>query len=97
MGIYCGDHRAVQMKRSDYEKYDYILGMDHWNLKNMHRILKEDPQKKIALLLDFTDNPRDIADPWYTGNFDATYSDVAEGCQALLEYILRHDKEKLWK
>ena len=70
--------------------------MDHWNLKNMHRILKEDPQEKVALLLDFSVHPRDIADPWYTGNFDVTYEDVVEGCEALLEHILQQDQEKLY-
>ena len=95
-GIPLGNHRSVQLRRSDYEKYDYILGMDHWNLKNMHRILKEDPQEKVALLLDFSVHPRDIADPWYTGNFDVTYEDVVEGCEALLEHILQQDQEKLY-
>ena len=62
----------------------------------MHRILKEDPQEKVALLLDFSVHPRDIADPWYTGNFDVTYEDVVEGCEALLEHILQQDQEKLY-
>jgi len=76
-----------------YDKYDYILGMDHWNLKNMLRILKSDPEDKVKLLLDYSDDPRDIADPWYTGGFDVTYSDVVEGCEAFLEYL--KDKKKL--
>ena len=88
VGIPCGDHRAVQMKRSDYDKYDYIIGMDGWNRRNMMRILGSDPDGKVSLLLDYTDHPRDIADPWYTGNFDATYEDVKEGCEALLTHIL---------
>jgi protein-tyrosine phosphatase len=96
-GIPVGDHRAVQMTRADYGKYDYLLGMDHWNLKNMHRILKSDPEGKVALLLDFSHSPRDIADPWYTGNFDATYRDVKEGCEALLEHILQQDRDKLYR
>ena len=70
-----------------------ILGMDHWNLKNMLRILKADPEDKVKLLLDYSDTPRDIADPWYTGGFDVTYSDVVEGCEAFLEYL--KDKKKL--
>ena len=86
-GIYCGDHRARQLRREDYDRYDYILGMDQWNLRNMKRMLREDPEHKIGLLLDFTGHPRDIADPWYTGDFDATYEDVREGCEALLEYL----------
>ncbi|MDO4262274.1 MAG: low molecular weight protein-tyrosine-phosphatase, partial [Eubacteriales bacterium] len=91
MGIYCGDHRAVQLRKSDYDKYDYIVGMDGWNRRNMLRILGADPEGKVSLLLDFTDHPRDIADPWYTGNFDATYEDVLEGCEALLAHILKED------
>ena len=86
-------HRAKQLKKEDYDKYDYILGMDHWNLKNMLRILKSDPEDKVKLLLDYSDAPRDIADPWYTGGFDVTYSDVVEGCEAFLEYL--KDKKKL--
>ena len=91
--IDCSEKRAVQIKKSDYDKYDYILGMDHWNLKNMLRILKSDPEDKVKLLLDYSDDPRDIADPWYTGGFDVTYSDVVEGCEAFLEYL--KDKKKL--
>ena len=91
MGIRCGGHRAVQMQRADYERYDYLIGMDTWNIRNMNRIAGEDPQGKIHRLLDFTKNERDIADPWYTGNFDETYEDVAEGCGALLAYIEEHD------
>lgn len=91
VGIYCGDHRAVQMKRSDYARYDYLLGMDTWNIRNMNRIVGSDPDHKIHRLLDFSDHPRDIADPWYTGNFDVTYDDIVEGCEALLAHILEHD------
>ena len=81
--------RAVQLARSDYAKYDYIIGMDSYNIRNMRRMLPEDTGNKIHRLLDFTMNPRDIADPWYTGDFDATYDDVYEGCQALLKEILK--------
>lgn len=95
MGIPCGDHRAVQMRRSDYEKYDYIIGMDGWNRRNMMRILGTDPEGKVSLLLDYTEHPRDIADPWYTGNFDATYEDVKEGCEALLAHILEQEGDRL--
>ena len=66
-GISCKGKRAVQLKKEDYEKYDYLLGIDHWNLKNMLRIGKSDPEKKVKLLLDYSDAPRDISDPWYTG------------------------------
>lgn len=86
-GIPMWDHRARQMTRRDYEKFDYIIGMDRWNLKNMNRIAGGDPQHKIGLLLDYSKHPRDIADPWYTGNFDVTYDDIVEGCEALLEHI----------
>lgn len=80
-------HRAVQLKRADYAKYEYLIGMDSHNLQNMQKICGKDTAHKCYRLLDFTENPRDIADPWYTGNFDATYADIVEGCTALLEKI----------
>ncbi len=80
---------AVQIRRDDYAKYDYLLGMDSANIRNMLRMLGGDPQKKICRLLDFSDRPRDIADPWYTGNFDLTYEDILEGCTALFSHIRR--------
>lgn len=95
MGIWCGDHRAVQMTKADYDKYDYIIGMDGWNRRNMMRILGADPEGKVSLLLDFTERPGDIADPWYTGNFDVTYEDVKEGCEGLLAHILNADAGRL--
>ncbi len=93
MGVPVVPHRAVQMRRSDYEKYDYLIGMDTWNIRNMNRIAGGDPEHKIHKLLEFTNRGGDIADPWYTGNFDETYTDVMEGCQALLEHILKEDME----
>lgn len=81
--------RAVRLTEKDYQKYDYIIGMEQANIRNMIRIMGEDRDKKVFKLLDFSDNPRDIADPWYTGNFDRTYEDVYEGCEGLLEYVLR--------
>lgn len=84
-GIPILPHRAVQMTKKDYDKYDYLIGMDSMNIRNMMRIVSSDPEHKICRLLDFTENPRDIADPWYTGNFDLTYDNVKEGCEALLE------------
>ena len=87
-GICCGNHRARQMTRADYDNFDYLIGMDHNNLRNMMHILKDDPLGKVSLLLDWTEKPRDIVDPWYSGNFDLTYEDVTEGCEALLKKLL---------
>ncbi|MDO4285317.1 MAG: low molecular weight protein-tyrosine-phosphatase [Eubacteriales bacterium] len=87
VGIPCGDHRARQMTRGDYEKFDYLIGMDAANIRNMTRIAGGDPERKICRLLDFTESPRDIADPWYTGNFDETYEDVCEGLDAFLKTL----------
>lgn len=80
-------HRARQMTRQDYASYDLLIGMDEPNLRNMLRITGSDPEHKIKKLLEFSGSSRDIADPWYTGNFDATYTDVLEGCTGLLQYI----------
>lgn len=88
-GVPCTGHRAVQMTRADYEKYDYLIGMDDANIRNMLRIAGADRAGKIYKLLDFTDEPRAIADPWYTGNFDATYADVRKGCEAFYQYLCR--------
>lgn len=78
---------AVQLTRLDYAKYDLFVGMDSANVRNMHRIFGVDPDKKIIKLLDLTGHSRDVADPWYTGDFQATYRDVTEGCAALLEKL----------
>lgn len=86
-GISCSGKRAVQLKKSDYGKYDYLLGMDSWNMRNMMRILRSDPEGKVKRFLDYSDNPRDIADPWYTGNFQVTYEDIVEGCEMFLKYL----------
>ena len=83
-GISCKGKTARQMTRRDYDRFDLIIGMDSWNLRNMNRICGGDPEGKIHLLLDFTDRPGDVADPWYTGNFEATWPDVLLGCQRLL-------------
>lgn len=80
-------HRAVQMTKKDYDHFDYLIGMDSANIRNMNRILGGDPEAKVHKLLDFTERKGDIADPWYTGNFDATYRDVVEGCEGLLRFI----------
>lgn len=84
-------HRAVQITKADYEKYDYLIGMDSMNLRNMQRIFGFDSQHKIHKLLDFTSYPRDVADPWYTENFDITYADINAGCIALFDYISEHN------
>lgn len=93
VGIPCGDHRARQMTRGDYEEYDYLIGMDTWNIRNMNRIVGADPDHKIHKLLEYTNRGGDIADPWYTGNFDETYRDVSEGCEGLLAHILKEDMD----
>ena len=87
VGIPCGDHRARQMTKGDYEKFDLLIGMDGANLRNMRRICGGDAKNKLRLLLQYTGSDRDIADPWYTGNFDATYVDVVSGCTGLLELL----------
>lgn len=86
-GITTAGKCAVQMTRKDYEKYDYLIGMEQRNLTNMLRILGDDPEGKVSRLLDFTEYPRDIADPWYTGDFDTTYDDILEGCHGLLKSL----------
>ncbi len=88
VGISTAGKYAVRMERRDYQEYDYIVGMDRWNYKNMLRISgNKDKDKKISLLLDYTDHPRDVADPWYTGDFEKTYEDIMAGCKGLLEHI----------
>jgi len=86
-GIECGTHKAVRLTKVDYEKYDYLVGMDTANFQNMSRICGKDTLDKISRLLDFTSKKGDIADPWYTGNFNDTYLDVVEGCEGLLASI----------
>ncbi len=86
-GISCEGKRAVLFKKSDYEKYDYLIGMDDANIRNMMRTAGGDPEHKIHKLLEYAGSNRAIADPWYTGNFDVTYADVVEGCTALLEQL----------
>ena len=76
------------MTKKYYAKYDYLIGMDDANIRNMQRIAGQDGEKKIYKLLDFTDKSRAIADPWYTGDFETTYEDVSEGCEALYKHLL---------
>ena len=87
-GIGCAGKTARQMTRRDYEAYDLLIGMDSANLRNMRRICGGDPAGKIRLLLDYTRRPGDVADPWYTGDFAATWRDVDEGCRGLLAAVL---------
>ena len=86
-GIPVVPHRAVQMTKADYDYYDYLIGMDTANIRNMNRIADGDPEGKIYKLLTFAGSGRDVADPWYTGDFDATYRDVMEGLEAFLTFL----------
>ena len=78
---------ARQVTKKDYDEYDYLVIMDEENQWGLNRIIGSDPENKVFKLLGFAGKDRDIADPWYTGNFDDTYDDVVEGCQALLDYL----------
>lgn len=86
-GISCDGKRAVQLKKSDYNKYDYFIVMDSMNLRNTMRIFGSDPEGKVHKLMDFTDRPGDVSDPWYSRRFDVAYNDIYEGCLGLLENI----------
>ncbi|MBP3832350.1 MAG: low molecular weight phosphotyrosine protein phosphatase [Bacteroidaceae bacterium] len=86
-GISCKGKTARQMTRSDYQRFDLLIGMDDWNIRNMTRIAGGDPEGKIHKLLDYTVRKGDVADPWYTGDFDATWRDVTEGCRELLKSL----------
>lgn len=93
VGIPLIPHRARQLTRNDYLYYDYLIGMDTANIRNMTRIAGgSDPQGKIYKLLTFAGKGNDVADPWYTDDFDATYRDVSEGCAAFLEYLKENKK-----
>ena len=86
-GISCDGKTAVVLTKEDYAKYDYILAMETHNVTNIIKIIGKDTDNKVFRLLDFSSNPRDIADPWYTGDFDVTYDDILEGCEAFLNKI----------
>ena len=86
-GIPYRRREATQLARADYGKYDLFVGMDSANIRNMHRIFGADPDQKIVKLLDFA-RGGDVADPWYTGNFEITYSDVCSGCEGLINYLV---------
>ena len=91
-GVPFKKRKAVKLKLEDYNKYNYIIGMDNSNIINIQRIVGEDSDKKIYKLLDFSNNPRDIADPWYTGNFEITFNDIVEGCNGFLKYLKEKEK-----
>lgn len=86
-GISCDGKTARQLTRRDYDEYDMLIGMDSYNIRNMKRMCGGDPEGKIHLLMDFTDRPGEVADPWYTGDFNATYRDCMEGCEGLLRRL----------
>ena len=87
LGLDCAGKRAAVLRKSDYGAYDYLLGMENWNLRAMRTICGGDPAGKIHLLLEDSPNPRDIDDPWYTGDFDAACRDIQEGCRLWLDRI----------
>ena len=86
-GISCDGKRAVQLKAEDYDYYDFLIGMDSMNLRNMERMTGHEKSDKMKLLLEYAGINRDVRDPWYTSRFDETYKDVVMGCQAFLDYL----------
>ena len=91
-GISCAGKTSRQLIRADYGQYDLLIGMDRANIRNMNRICSGDPEGKLHLLMEYTDHPGDVADPWYTGDFETTWRDVLAGCKGLLQAI---KKERL--
>lgn len=87
-GISCEGKRAVQMTKEDYQYYDYIIAMDRYNLNNIKRFAGNDDKNKISLMMDYTNRRGDVADPWYTGDFETTWNDICEGCRGFLDKIL---------
>lgn len=92
MGIPNHRRQARQLTRQDYDRFDYLLCMDEWNIRNSMRILRKDPEHKVHMLLEYAGQHREIADPWYTGNFDETYDDLMVGCKAFLTYLKENQK-----
>lgn len=100
-GIFCAGKTARHMEKADYREFDYLIGMDQANIRNMMRIVGGDPEQKIYKMLEFAgdgwkelkagkrnmDKVLDVADPWYTGNFDDTWRDVSAGCEGLLKFL----------
>lgn len=87
-GISCSGKTSRQMTKDDYHYYDYIVAMDRYNLRNMARFVGNDPDDKVSLLMDHTSTPRDVADPWYTGDFEQTWNDVNLGCEGLIKKLI---------
>ncbi len=88
-GISCDGKRATQITKADYDKYDLLIPMDSMNVRNLMRIIGSDPEGKVKKLMDYTSRGGDVADPWYTGEFDVTYRDIYEGCEALLKELIK--------
>lgn len=89
-GIHCGNHRARQITKADYNTFNYIIGMEERNVINIKRIVGEDREGKVSKLLDFSSRPRDIADPWYTRNFDLTYEEIVEGLEGFISFLKKN-------
>ncbi len=90
--IPCGNHRARKITKQDYKKFDYIIGMEEQNVIHIKKIVGKDEENKIYQLMDFSNQPRNIADPWYTRNFDKTYEDIVEGLEGFMEYLKKEKK-----
>lgn len=86
-GIDCSGKTARQITPEDYTRFDLLIGMDHANLRNMQRFFQGDPDQKLHLLLEYTNRPGEVADPWYSGDFDAAWRDIYAGCQGLLAQL----------
>lgn len=91
-GISCGGKTARQLIHADYDRFDFLIGMDRANLRNMRRICGGDHDGKLHLLMDYADRPRDVADPWYTGDFETTWQDVLAGCRGLLSQLQKAER-----
>ncbi len=91
-GISCEGKRARQIRKDDYDRFDYLIGMEDANIRNMQRVWRDDPEGKICKLLDFTNRKGNISDPWYSGDFATTYSDIEEGLRGFLDIVAQSDK-----
>ena len=86
-GLSCQRKTTRQGRRRDYQDFDYLLCAEQYNIRNLRWIIPRDPQHKLLRMLEFSENPRDISDPWYTGNFSLAYSDIVEGCESFLRHL----------